>query len=274
MAIRRYLDYAAVVIDHRLQDGSAEVAAGVQQQLDRLGYTDVIVTTVQVDHSANVGPEAAAREARYRALDAEPERVPPPCCSVTPSTTRPRRCCLGWPVAPAADPWPAWRLGPAICCGRSSTSAGKRPSRPAPSSGSSLGRTPTTPIVGLPAFRVRETVLPTLETELGPGVAEALARTAELLRDDTDLLDRLAADAYRTAEGLGGTDVGLFRLGISTARVASPDPPIVVACARHRRPLAAAYQRRGVTGDRLARPEVDRGARGTVTRHAGRLSVG
>ena len=54
--------------------------------------------------------------------------------------------------------------------------------------------------------RVREIVLPTLEAELGPGVAEALARTAELLRDDTELLDRLAAEAYRTAEGLGGTD--------------------------------------------------------------------
>ena len=49
-------------------------------------------------------------------------------------------------------------------------------------------------------------MLPTLEAELGPGVAEALARTAELLRDDTELLDRLAAEAYRTAEGLGGTD--------------------------------------------------------------------
>jgi tRNA(Ile)-lysidine synthase len=55
-------------------------------------------------------------------------------------------------------------------------------------------------------IRVRETVLPTLETELGPGVAEALARTAELVRDDNELLDRLAAEASRTAEGLGGTD--------------------------------------------------------------------
>ena len=42
--------------------------------------------------------------------------------------------------------------------------------------------------------------------ELGPGVAEALARTAELVRDDNELLDRLAAEASRTAEGLGGTD--------------------------------------------------------------------
>jgi tRNA(Ile)-lysidine synthase len=53
--------------------------------------------------------------------------------------------------------------------------------------------------------RVRETVLPTLEAELGPGVAEALVRTAELVRDDNELLDRLAAEASRI-EGLGGTD--------------------------------------------------------------------
>jgi tRNA(Ile)-lysidine synthase len=44
--------------------------------------------------------------------------------------------------------------------------------------------------------RVRETVLPSLEAELGPGIAEALARTAELVRDDADLLDRLAAERF------------------------------------------------------------------------------
>ena len=42
---------------------------------------------------------------------------------------------------------------------------------------------------------MRQTVLPTLETELGPGIAEALARTAALARDDADLLDVLAAEA-------------------------------------------------------------------------------
>ena len=43
--------------------------------------------------------------------------------------------------------------------------------------------------------RVRQTVLPTLEAELGPGISEALARTAALARDDADLLDVLAAEA-------------------------------------------------------------------------------
>jgi tRNA(Ile)-lysidine synthase len=40
--------------------------------------------------------------------------------------------------------------------------------------------------------RVRSNVLPLLETELGPGVSEALARTAAQLTEDADYLDALA----------------------------------------------------------------------------------
>ena len=43
--------------------------------------------------------------------------------------------------------------------------------------------------------RARRDALPALEAALGPGIAEALARTAALARDDADLLDALAADA-------------------------------------------------------------------------------
>ena len=39
--------------------------------------------------------------------------------------------------------------------------------------------------------RVRENVLPVLESELGPGVAEALARTAEQLREDAEAFDEM-----------------------------------------------------------------------------------
>ena len=47
-------------------------------------------------------------------------------------------------------------------------------------------------------------MLPLLERELGPGVAETLARTAEQLRPDMEALDRFAAQALAThyaAEG-------------------------------------------------------------------------
>ncbi len=43
--------------------------------------------------------------------------------------------------------------------------------------------------------RVRHTVLPMLERELGPGIAAALARTADLARADADALGELADEA-------------------------------------------------------------------------------
>jgi tRNA(Ile)-lysidine synthase len=51
--------------------------------------------------------------------------------------------------------------------------------------------------------RVRQELLPVLESTLGPGVAEALARTARLLRTDADYLDEVAAAA--TARLAAGT---------------------------------------------------------------------
>ncbi|BDZ45196.1 hypothetical protein GCM10025866_11050 [Naasia aerilata] len=42
--------------------------------------------------------------------------------------------------------------------------------------------------------RVRRTILPLLERELGPGVADALARTADQLREDAAALDALAEE--------------------------------------------------------------------------------
>jgi tRNA(Ile)-lysidine synthase len=58
-----------------------------------------------------------------------------------------------------------------------------------------------------PAFarsRVRHHALPALESALGPGVAAALARSAELLRADADALDAWADRAYDEAGGPSG----------------------------------------------------------------------
>jgi tRNA(Ile)-lysidine synthase len=54
--------------------------------------------------------------------------------------------------------------------------------------------------------RARETVLPLLESELGPGVAVALARTAQALREDSDALDELAGAVVRTHWAHGTID--------------------------------------------------------------------
>ncbi|EUA24263.1 tilS substrate binding domain protein [Mycobacterium xenopi 3993] len=64
--------------------------------------------------------------------------------------------------------------------------------------------------------RLRQEVLPLLEEVLGGGVAEALARTATALREDSELIDTLAAQALAAATTGDGLD---------TAALASlPDP--------------------------------------------------
>jgi len=54
---------------------------------------------------------------------------------------------------------------------------------------------------------VRHTVMPVLERELGPGVAEAFARTGQQLRWDTELLEEVEQAAYERARLPDGLDL-------------------------------------------------------------------
>ncbi|HQC93001.1 MAG TPA: TilS substrate-binding domain-containing protein, partial [Microbacteriaceae bacterium] len=69
--------------------------------------------------------------------------------------------------------------------------------------------------------RVRERVLPMLEAELGPGIAEALARTAEQLREDTEafevMIDETIEDIVEHAEA---------GIAVSVAALAANPPAI------------------------------------------------
>jgi tRNA(Ile)-lysidine synthase len=203
---RRGLGHSAVVIDHGLQDDSTEVAGRVADQLATLGYDDVSVVTVDVDQSSAIGPEAAARQARYRALDAE-------------ARARAATVWLGHTLDDQAE---------TVLLGLARGSGSRSLAGMVPRAGHlvrpflRIRRTTTEQVcaeLGLEPWqdphnsdrrftrvRVRDIVLPMLEAELGPGVAEALSRTAELVRDDSELLDQLAAQTSRAAEGLGGTD--------------------------------------------------------------------
>src|SRR5690606_14143452 len=70
----------ALIVDHGLQEGSAEVAARAAEQARGLGLEPVLVRRVEIPREGssdgdrragpNSGPEAAAREARYEAFEA------------------------------------------------------------------------------------------------------------------------------------------------------------------------------------------------------------
>jgi tRNA(Ile)-lysidine synthase len=199
LAQRRRLRLSAVVVDHGLQNGSAQVAATALSQLTALGYSDAVVVSVEVDLTQGRGTEAAARDARYAALDREAER-------------RDATTLLGHTLDDQAE---TVLLGLARGSGTRSLAGMSAQSgrRLRPLLQLSRGHTlqvcaelglrpwmdPHNDDPGYARVRVRRRVLPVLEAELGPGVAAALARTAELARDDADLLDQLAQQAHPDA---------------------------------------------------------------------------
>lgn len=221
----------AVTVDHGLQPGSDERAREVAERLGALGLEPVEVTTVTVGRAG--GPEAAARTARYAALDAAAERLG--AAAVLLGHTRDDQAetvLLGLArgsgirslsgmaaVSGSLAPGPEGADGDAVGKGdaaeapgrRSRGGAGHRYRRPFLAIDRQTTRTACLeqaipvwddPHNTDPSFtrsRVRHEALPVLEKALGRGVVEALARTARLSRDDADALDAWAEEARRAA---------------------------------------------------------------------------
>lgn len=202
-APRAGLRAGAVTVDHGLQPDSDLRAARVAGTLRDLGLDPV--RTVSVTVSGPGGPEAAARNARYRALDEEVAR------------TSARACLLGHTRDDQAE---TVLLGLTRGSGARSlagmperTDAYRRPLLGLPratteAACAAVGLEPwQDPQNGDPVFtrsRIRHRVLPVLEAELGPGVGSALARTAEALRHDADLLDAWSGRAYEQCRWIDG----------------------------------------------------------------------
>lgn len=185
------LRVGGVTIDHRLQEGSAERASQVAKALRGLGCEPVEVVGVHVGQGG--GPEAAARTARYAGLDAAADR-----CGAA-------AVLLGHTLDDQAE---TVLLGLARGSGARSlagmTSVSGLYRRPllgvtrettraaCEAAGLDVWADPHNEDPRFARVRVRHDVLPVLERELGPGIAQALARTAALLREDADALDALA----------------------------------------------------------------------------------
>ncbi len=192
-APRLGLAAGAIVVDHGLQTGSARVAEQVAGTARGLGLDPVRVVAVDVNGTPGAGgPEAAARDARYAAL--EQARAALGASWILTGHTRDdqaEQVLLGLARGSGTrslagiPPRRGRILRPLLGLPRSSTLAACADAGLAPWAD---------PQNADPAFsrvRVRERVLPMLERELGPGIAEALARTAELAREDAEAFDEM-----------------------------------------------------------------------------------
>jgi tRNA(Ile)-lysidine synthase len=191
---RQRLDVRAVVVDHGLQHGSDGVARDAADACRALG---IPADVVRVEVGREGGPEAAARAARYAALEsaAAEEGAAAVLLGHTMDDQaetvllRLARGSGARSLAAMAARTGLWRR-PFLALPRSIVHAA------AAEVLAPLGRTAwTDPHNGDPDFaRVRvRALLADLTTDLGPGVALGLARSADLLRDDADHLDDLAA---------------------------------------------------------------------------------
>jgi tRNA(Ile)-lysidine synthase len=191
----------AVIVDHALQPGSADVAARAAEQAGSLGLAPVVIERVDVT-ATKAGPEADARTARYAALnrvahstgavavllghtlDDQAETV-----LLGLARGSGARSLSGMRVVSTREGSPLLLVRPLLGVRRETVAQSCADQELGPwidphNSDATYAR-----------VRVRTTVLPVLESELGPGVAEALARTASQLSDDADALDALAATA-------------------------------------------------------------------------------
>jgi len=193
-AVRGPDDVRAVVVDHRLQDGSAERAAATVALLAERGIAGRVHA---VDVTGPGGIEAAARRARRAALCAARPHPDSPILLGHTLDDQAETVLLGLGRGSGARSlagmrrWDPPFLRPLLTVRRATTRAA--------CAGLAVWDDPHNADPRFTRVRLRHEVLPLLEDVLSGGVAEALARTADQLREDADALDALAAHLLAAA---------------------------------------------------------------------------
>lgn len=213
VAPRLGLRCGAVTVDHGLQEGSGRRADEVVRLLRQRGLDPVESVAVVVGRAG--GPEAAARTARYEALDHFAERLG--ARSVLLGHTRDDQAetvLLGLARGSGARSlagMPA-RFGPGDRYRRPLLDTARSVTEDAClAEGVVPWRDPHNADFSYTRSRIRHRLLPAIHDTLGPGMPEALARTARMLREDTEALDHWAAQALEDCRHAQG--------GLDTARL-------------------------------------------------------
>lgn len=199
---------AGVTVDHGLQETSTERADLVAAQMAQLGAAETMTIRVQVE-APGMGPEAAARMARYAALSQAAQRLGADQVLLGHTLDdQAETVLLGLTRGSGGRSIAGMRRGyvedgvrfarPLLDVTRAQTEHACR------AEGIEWWDDPHNDDPRFTRSRLRRRVLPVLEEELGPGVAQALARTADLLQSDLASLEEIADEAFaelRTEDG-------------------------------------------------------------------------
>ena len=194
-----------VVVDHGLQKGSAETANIVRERLMHLGFTEVFVARANVEMKD--GLEASARRARYKVFEMAIETYGADTFLLAHNKN---------------DQAEGVLLGLARGSGTKSLSGMREKNgiyvRPflniskeiilqaCTELGMDFWSDPHNENLEFTRVRVRQNVIPHIESEIGPGIVDALSRSARILGEDAQALDEWA-ERIISLQGLNNLEI-------------------------------------------------------------------
>ena len=190
-----------LVVDHGLQPGSAQITAQTISKLKEIGYTQIETAIAQV--KITDGLEASARRARYQIFNQFIDTHQPKYFLLAHTLNdQAESVLLGLARGSGARSLSGMALEnniyvrPLLKISRLTTEAACH------EGGVEFWSDPHNEDSRFARVRTRKNVLPNLEENLGPGITEALVRSADLLRDDADALDSFAQEYFAQTDPL------------------------------------------------------------------------
>jgi len=190
-----------VVVDHGLQDGSAQITSQTISKLKEIGYTQVETAVAQV--KITDGLEASARRARYQIFNQFIDTYRPKYFILAHTLNdQAETVLLGLARGSGARSLSGMAVEnniyvrPLLKISRQTTVAACH------EGGIEIWSDPHNDDLRFARVRARKNALPILEENLGPGITEALVRSADLLRDDADALDSFALEYFAQTDPL------------------------------------------------------------------------
>ena len=199
----------AVVIDHQLQEGSADTASNAKRKLKELGIDSVeIIPVVVVKHD---GMEADARRARYTALNEHAKNIGASAIFLGHNQDDLAESVLlgltqgaGTKSLAGMALQDGMYIRPFLTLSRAEVLAA---CKEVPID---YWNDPHNDDLRFTRVKIRKSVIPVLERELGPGIKDALARSARIFREDSDALDALADEIYATISDPTSIEISLL----------------------------------------------------------------
>jgi len=197
---------AAAVIDHSLQKGSDKVAAQTAKTLAALGFEEVVVKKITVGKAG--GPEAAARTARYAALETLRQKTKSNFVVLGHTASDQAETVLlglvrgsGSKSLSGMSEKTGFLLRPLLGVERATTEAFCK------DSGIKYWSDPQNQDKKFLRVMIRKLVLPFLEKQLGGSVAASLVRTSDQLREDNTYLESQSDKSFKKYAKVSGSGI-------------------------------------------------------------------